>query len=110
MPANVRDLPSRPVWGNHVDDGKSLVRQAEQLRSASVREDGATLTSEHGGEHPTCPAYRPVANCERPAEEGLQIPRRDPVIDCAVTKPELSQLSPCDNPMLLSRQRRNRVY
>lgn len=92
-----------------MDDAKSLIRQAKQLRGAPVREDGVALAGEHGSKHPTCPTYRSMANRKRSMEEGLQIPGRDSVVDGPVTKPKFPQLLPRDNPVLLSRQRRNRV-
>ena len=109
VPADAVNFAARPVGRKHVNDGKSLVRQAEELCGAPVREDGATLTGEHGSEHPPRSAYRAMANRERSVKKGLQIPRRDPVVDGAVKKPKFPQLPARDNPVLPSRQRRNRM-
>ena len=109
VPADAVNFAARLVGRKHVNDGKSLVRQAEELRGAPVREDGATLTGEHGSEHPPRSAYRAMANRERSVKKGLQIPRRDPVVDGAVKKPKFPQLPARDNPVLPSRQRRNRM-
>ena len=92
-----------------MDDGKPLIPQPEQLRSASVRENRPTLAGKRRGEHPSLATDCTVSNRKCSTEERLKKARHNPVIDGAIEKTKFPQLGPRHDAVLFSGQTRYRV-
>lgn len=68
----------------------------------------AFAASEDGGEHVPLSADCEMADCERATKEGLEVSGPRPIAYFVVTKPERSQLSARNHPMLFTGDTRNR--
>ena len=109
MPANVRDLSSRPVEGNDIDQGQLLVPQAEQLRRTSMRENRAVAAGKHSSQHASLPVDRPMADGEGAVEERVQAASNRTRGNCPIGKAEAAQLMPRNDTMLSVGYRRDRL-
>lgn len=89
MPADPRNLASRPVRRDDLDVWQFLVPEPKQLRCAAMGEDRAAVAGKDSGPHASLPVYGTVADRKGASKDGLQIAGRNPIGDRVVAESEL---------------------